>query len=753
MAVVRLIVWGIGCGMAWGATWGVAWGFEGQAQPEVQARAQAQAWAQGGAQGESPGQAPGQAPGAGDGQRPAPEPEAEQPPAFEEQVVVSASRSEQQLVNAPATVSVVTAETIENAPATNMGDLLRTVPGLNVSQTSARDINLTARGATNTLATSQLALVDGRSVYLDFFGMVMWDFMPTNPGEIRQIEVIRGPASAVWGANAMSGVVNVITKTPRELAADMRESLTIGVGGFGRDVTGRDRGAGSLFYVNGVHAQAVNDRWAYKASAGYFTQDAMPRPVGTLPNRFNTPYPAFQNQGTTQPKFDARVDYEPSPGTRVTFAGGVAGTEGIIYTGIGPFDISTGSRLGYVTTRYERGARRVAFFANLLNGDAANLLQQGADGAPLPLGFDTRTFDVEAGDVRTIGTRHVLSYGGNYRHNAFDITIAPGGSNRNEGGVYLQDEIFLSDRYRWVVGGRVDKFSSIDNAVFSPRTTFLIKPAERHTVRLSFNRAFRAPSFVNNFIDTTIINRLDLGQINPQLAGRVFSFPVRAEGNQGLQQETMSAFEVGYSGIVAGRATLSAAVYWNHTKDGIYFTQSGRYSAATPPPGWPLPPAVLDLIAAAGSPLPSTFTYLNLGSVTDKGLELGAEVTVNPRVNAFVNYSFQWRPTVEGFDISEINLPPRHRFNAGVGMSRDRWFGNLTLSVTDEAFWQDVLDARFAGTTPAYTLLGGGLGARWLGDTVVTSLKVTNAANREVLQHIFGDVSRRQVVGEVRVTF
>ena len=80
-----------------------------------------------------------------------------------------------------------------------------------MTQLSARDVNITARGATSTLATSQLALVDGRSVYLDFFGMVMWDLVPTNPNEIKQIEVIRGPASAVWGANAMSGVVNVIT--------------------------------------------------------------------------------------------------------------------------------------------------------------------------------------------------------------------------------------------------------------------------------------------------------------------------------------------------------------------------------------------------------------------------------------------------------------------------------------------------------------------------------------------------------------
>src|SRR5678816_2657079 len=145
----------------------------------------------------------------------------DRPIAVEEQLVVTASRTDQQLVNAPASISVITTDTIQNSPGTNIGDLLRAVPGVNVTQVSARDINLTSRGATSTLSTSQLALVDGRSIYLDFYGMVMWDLVPTNPDEIRQIEVIRGPASAVWGANAMNGVVNVLTRTPREMAMQL----------------------------------------------------------------------------------------------------------------------------------------------------------------------------------------------------------------------------------------------------------------------------------------------------------------------------------------------------------------------------------------------------------------------------------------------------------------------------------------------------------------------------------------------------
>jgi outer membrane receptor protein involved in Fe transport len=666
-------------------------------------------------------------------------------PTLEETVVVSASRSEQQLVNAPAAVSVINTNTIESSPATNVGELLRAVPGMNVTQVSARDVNITTRGATSTLSTSQLALVDGRSVYLDFFGMVMWDLVPTNPHEIKQIEVVRGPASAVWGANAMSGVVNVITRSPRELAEDGRgNSVTIGFGGFNRDVTGSDDSAGTLFYVNGSHASAVNDKWAYKVSASYFTQDALPRPTGSLPS--GTPYPPFVNTGTSQPKLDGRVDYDMMDGGRLTVSGGVAGTEGLIHTGIGPFDVDSSSRMAYATVRYAKAGRRVVFFTNLLNGDAANLLTVGPNRQPIGLAFDTKTFDVEAGDVYAIGTQHALSFGGNFRRNMFDISLAPDSEDRNEGGAYIQDEIFLGNQFRWVIGGRIDKFSSIDNAVFSPRTTLMYKPTNDQTFRVSFNRAFRAPSLINNHLDVTILTPVTL-----PIAG-LFAFPTQALGNPDLEQETLTAFEVGYTGVVAPRTTFSASVYWNNTDGSIGFTPVAFYSPAAPPPGWPLPAPFVP-----ANTLPSRFTYLNLGTVKDKGVELGVDTAVNTFLNLFVNYSYQWMPEIEDFPlgvtINDVNWPAKNRFNAGFNVNSMKWLGNVSVNYTDEAYWQDVLDARFAGTTDAFTLVNGAIGYRWLNERVVTTLKLTNIGNQEIQQHIFGDILRRQVVGEVRFSF
>ena len=679
----------------------------------------------------------------------------EEPYVYEEQVVVTASRAEETLVNAPAAVSVISATKIQHSPASNIGDLLRSVPGVNVTQLSARDINITARGATGSLATSQLALVDGRSIYLDFFGMVMWDMVPSNLSEVRQIEVIRGPASAVWGANAMSGVVNVITRTPREMAAIGGGSqMTVTFGGFDRKVGSTDPGAGSLFSINGSHAQALNDRVAFKVSAGYLSQDPLSRPTGTISNAFKTPYPPYANTGTQQPKVDARLDYElANQNGTLSFSGGYGGTEGIIHSGLGPFDIRQGAGLTYMSTRYSKGARRVSFFTNMLNGDAVNLLSVAPNGRPIGLFFDTKTFDVEAGDSMVVAQRHVLTYGGNYRRNTFDISMAPNGADRNEGGAFIQDEIFLNDYFRWVVGGRVDKFSSIQNAVFSPRTTFLIKPAKSQTVRVSFNRAFRAPSFMNNNISQPLVNQLNLGLLSPLLAGRLFNFPIQTTGNRSLTQETLTALELGYTGVIRNRATVTAAIYRNITDDAIFFTQSARYTAAAPPPNWPLSPLALEGLAAAtgGSGLPSTFTYRNLGTVKDKGIELGVDVAVNRYLNVNTNYSYQWQPIAVGFALSEVNLPPRNRFNAGFDFGYRRWLGNMNVSYTDDAFWQDVLDSRYSGVTQPFTTVNGTVGVQWFDNRVTTSLKVSNLGNRTVIQHVFGDVMKRQIVGEVRI--
>jgi len=589
----------------------------------------------------------------------------------------------------------------------------------------------------------------------------MWDFLPVNLNEIKQVEVIRGPASAVWGANAVNGVVNVITKSPREMQGT---SAVVGIGGFDRDAgSSAGEGARTLFYISGTHAQAVNDRVAFKISAGGYTQDPYARPTGTIPcdreevcTVKRNPYPNFTNQGSTQPKFDGRVDYDLPNGNKWSFAGGVAGTDGIMHTGIGPFDINSGSVMSYAKVNFTKKAFRAAFFTNILNGDAANLLSVDPAGKPINFDFKTQTYDFEVSNVSAV-QKHVFTYGGNLRFNGFDLSIAPNADNRTEGGGYIQDEIFLHNNFRVVAGARVDRFDYLNDFVFSPRVALIIKPHDNHTFRVSYNRAYRAPSVINNHLDIKIAEPLNLAALNPAFAplGTYF-IPIHATGNTDLTESSTDAYEVGYSGVIPnGRAIISAAFYVNRASDDIFFTEvkSAQYTAANPPPNWAfglLPPQVI--AAVPGGALPALFTYQNFGETTEKGVELGVEGSPRRNINLFANYSFQSEPDVN-FDLTEINLPAKNRFNAGFNFTQGRFLGNLSAQYSGSAFWQDVLNDPFHGTTKAYTMINGGFGVKWAGNKLTTSVKGTNLANQDIQQHVFGDIIKRSVVGELRVNF
>jgi outer membrane receptor protein involved in Fe transport len=716
----------------------------------------------------------------------------QKPPTYEETVVVSASKTEQKIVDAPVTMTVFTPKFLSETPAANYGDLLRGVPGVNVTQLSARDINVTARGATSSLSTTQLAVIDGRSIYQDFFGFVMWDFMPANMAEIKQIEVIRGPASAVWGANAMNGVINVITKSPREMRGG---SVNIGFGGFDRQVTNNVTGlkgcsvteaaagctstTGSQFYVSGTFADVINDRWSYKATAGYSMSDSLARPLGNLPNSTNTPFPTFANDGTKQPKFDLRLDRDGADGSRVVFSGGVSGTTGIMESGIGPFQIESGTTMSYGKVAYTKGTFHATAFMNALDGKAPNLLSVDPTNKPVRLDFDTKTFDFELGNS-TVAGKNVLTYGGNLRLNKFDLTLAPGETSRTEGGGYIQDELFINDHARIVAGARVDKFSSIDKAVFSPRVALVLKPVADQTFRVSYNRAFRAPSMINNNLDVTIGTPLPLAALNSAVQGATkvpnlfaatdfYFVPTRATGNKDLKEEHTDAFEVSFTGKIGSRSLFSAAWYYNKISDEIFFTVKSTYPTTTPPTGWtsipkwaafgPAGPVVATAVWGGvqnSTHFPSEYTYLNLGEVKQQGIELGLDSTVGSNTSYYVNYSYQNKP-VPSFPgltaeqaLAEINLPAKHRVNGGLTVTWSKMFASFNASYVGEAFWQDVLDSRYSGFTKEYTLTGLVLGAK-INDKVTLQGRVNNIGNVAIQQHIFGDVIKRSFMVELKV--
>lgn len=665
---------------------------------------------------------------------------------IEDVIVVTASRTEQKLVDAPATMSVFTAEDIQSIPADDYGDLLRNVPGMNVTQTSARDIQMTGRGSTNTLATTQLVMLDGRSIYLDFFGFVMWDFLPVNPAEIKQIEAVRGPGSAVWGANAMTGVVNLITKRPQEMFGT---SLLLGGGELGTQY-------GSLSHAGG------SDTFGYKLSGGYYKMDAYERPSGNIPGT-EIPYSsfAFENSGTEQAKGDVRLNWDFQNGSTLDVATGYAATDGIVHTGIGPFDVDKGSSLAYGKLDWNRSALHVGFFANFLDADSVNLLTRSGNGQPLGFAFATDTYNADISNTSVLGgDHHIVTYGANYRTNDFELEIAPEGTERDEWGVFLQDEILFGSKVRWVIGGRYDEVDPLTSGVFTPRTSLIISPSGRHTWRVSYNEAFRTPSAINSYLDVTILQPVPIPGVG------TFALPAHATGNVDLVEEHMTAYEVGYVGTYAEGLIFTLAAYRNETEDSIDFFTAQTYGFGNLPAPSPLFPAFLipcfnfpnpfvPTPAACGpgfgGRVPSNYSYRNIGKTIDRGIE----AALQQRRGAwswFANASWQDEPEFEGLaDISEQNLPPTWRANLGVGYDPGRWFLDVNANYQDEAFWGDVLFAH--GTTDAFTMVNISTGVRLWEERVTLQLIGANIFDEEVQQHVFGDIISRKITGQVGINF
>ena len=720
-------------------------------------------------------------------------------PRFTDQVVVSASRVEQEIVNAPAAIAVIATEVIENTPASNFGDLLRQAPGVNVTQLSNTNYSVTSRGSSGALATAQLVLVDGRSVYQDFFGFTSWDFISVGLDDLERVEVVNGPASAVWGANAMSGVVNLITKAPRD---NQGTTLDLRFGAFDRNVTGNPMDTGSQFMGSLTHAQAVNDRFAYRATVSFTRQDALPRPFGEIPNGTGTLYPPVQGVDARMPKLDFRADWDAADGeSGFRFSGGYGGSQGILHSGIGPFHVKPGSAMSYGRVQYLRGSMEIGAFANRTAVPFSSILSQTPTGQFLEGNMNSTAYDISLKDTRFLGGRHLFSYGASARYLTLDFTLAPEGDGRSEMGAYVNDEIFLSDRWRWIVGTRADRMSVLDKIVLSPRTTLIFKPTPTQAFRVSYNRAFRAPSLTNSFLDT-LIGQPAVFDLRPVFRGFfgalsvpdsalpapvTYTIPIDVVGNQSLVQESLTAYEVGWSGALNDWLGASAAVYVNDMRDSIDFTDDTFWSGENPPAGWneafadvadfigrlgavlppgTLPPSIaaiavnpgylIDALGTlAGAQLPSSLTYINRTSARNSGVELG--LTGRRRnVGGFLNYSWQAEPVVEGFgeeDADEISIPAAHRINAGIDAEIGAFDFGLSLNYTDRAYWTDVLTAEYHGWTEAFTLVSATLAMNLLEGRVQPSVRVINLLNQEIQNHVFGDVLRRQVIGGLRYRF
>jgi iron complex outermembrane receptor protein len=381
-------------------------------------------------------------------------------------VVTSVSRRAEPLSHAASAIQVVTQDDIRRSGATSLPEALRLASNLQVAQIDSRQWAISARGFNSSTANKLLVLIDGRTVYTPLYSGVFWDVQDVPLTDIDRIEVISGPGSTLWGANAVNGVINVITKRPQ----DTQGLVAVGGGGTGL------RGFGSASYGG-----AVGGNVRYRVYGKGFDRDATALPTGL---------DATDDWQMGQGGF--RVEWESSEVNRFTLQGDAYG--GQMGQPIGSdVAVNGGNVLGkWSRTLSATSDVRVRLYFDRTHRDIPGVFAE-----------DLNTYDVELQHRALLGRRHNLVWGLNYRllddhvRNSPSLAFLPAHDVDHRFGGFLQDEVMLvPDRLTIALGAKVEHSDFVG---------FEIQPSGRVNLRLgrsgtvwgAVSRALRAPSRVD----------------------------------------------------------------------------------------------------------------------------------------------------------------------------------------------------------------------------------------------------------------
>jgi iron complex outermembrane receptor protein len=495
----------------------------------------------------------------------------------EEETVSIASRYEQPISEAPANVYVITDEDIRHSGATDLPTVLRRVPGIEVMQTTGADFNVSARGNNQLLANKMLVLVDGRSIFVDAQAIVYWKTIPVTLPEIKRIEVLKGPASAVYGFNAFDGVINIITKSPEEM-----KGTTLQFGG------------GELGTISSaaIHAGTVG-KFGYRLSAGR-DQNQQWRSRDSL---------AFRSH-----KFNVQTEYALSSESKLSISGGLVDSNRFDGPSQGTSLNSSTPALGYAHAVYERQNVLIRAFWNrwddtvhhLIDPLIANVLRVTDRNFSPTWKFRADTYNIEAQHVVDFGTANRMTYGINYRLNTLSGDIVDGSNQENRLGFYLQDEWKATQALTLVAGARYD-LNTFIHATVSPRVALLYRPAPDHTFRLGFSVAYRSPTLNERYFDARVQITLPPPFSSPPITV--------THGSTNLSPEQIESYEAGYQGwYIRHRLSVRANVFYNHLSDLI---------------------------------LPTIPQPIQGGSADIYGGEAGFEFLATRWLTGFANYSYQ----------------------------------------------------------------------------------------------------------------
>ncbi len=475
-----------------------------------------------------------------------------------EEIVVAAAKREQKISEAPAAITVLTEDDIRSAGVVSLADVFRLVPGMEVYYINPSDPVFNARGFGTEKNNRMLILVDGRVLANEFFGKNFIEAMPVSIEDIKRIEVIRGPGSSLYGANAYSGIISIITKKPEESHNVYESSVTAGTST-----------VDYLKYPFGTSIYAVRggtklDKVGFVYSAGY-------KQLNDLL------HPDFKIHSIERGRF--RATYEPSEKTEASFEVGISKTEGNTFATLGTFHYNFDDT--YAHARYEwkdlktsfywkRSYTEIPLIINLFGLRELNLLGENFTGL-------SNSYDFEIQHSLMTGEINRVTYGGNFRYNTYsspiilkevDIPVENGTKHFRLdrevlGGVFVQDEFRPLDELILTADVRFDKFSITPYAI-SPRVNVTYIPFSRHAFRTAYGRAFRKPIYMEaQMIPKEIPYDLD---VLLQMESNIFI------GNPLAKNEEIETVELGYRGQILDNLRVTIDTYYNELRNFINFT-------------------------------------------------------------------------------------------------------------------------------------------------------------------------------------
>lgn len=459
-----------------------------------------------------------------------------------QRVVVSASRYGQDPLDSPSTVTILTDEDIRLSGATDVPDLLRQVVGVDVMSMAAGQPEISIRGFNRELNNKVLVLIDGRTVYWDFIGTTQWSTLPIVLEEIQRIEVIRGPGSAVYGANAVTGLVNIITKTPGE-RPETQFKFEAGTPGYVRGTAMTSGRAGGT---------------AYRLSAGYREHGRWERVEDVADGRAVVPF--FDDGTETSSRVlraHGRLDRQLGDEGFISLSGGYVDSKGELYNigALGNFGRDTEN--AYVRGDASYGPIHGRVFYNRVTGTTGPWVAGPTAADLLTAGFTAQTFDAEleaSGEFETGEVKHRLNGGVAYRRKAVDDFKYLDSDDIDEDhfAAFINEDAAIGD-FRVVASLRVDRhpLAAIDlSKTFSPRLAAIWRIDEDRALRVSGGTAYRVPTLVESYMDTAI----------PTPTDGVF---VRDVGSRQLVPERVLTAEAGFHDESTLYHKADATVYYN----------------------------------------------------------------------------------------------------------------------------------------------------------------------------------------------